>query len=220
MVKKEKTSHRKEHANETKNKIYKTAEALFRKHGFENVSVDSIVEAAGVAKGSFYVHFDSKDSLAAALINDYISKVDLDYKSYVGSFGVHAAASDILISLVGKIADIINLTIGYDNMKTVYKAQITKTINTDAMIGYNREIYKLFSDIIGKGIQQGEFKTDIPADILTKHFIMAIRGVTYEWCIRHPDFDLKEQALKHFEILLSGIKKVHCPPDQIPHLRK
>lgn len=81
------------------------------------------------------------------------------------------------------------------------------------MLNYNREIYKLFSDIISKGIQQGEFKTDIPADILTKHFIMAMRGITYEWCIRYPDFDLKEQALKHFEILLSGIKKVNRTPD-------
>lgn len=207
MVKKEKTSHRKKQANETKNKIYKTAGGLFRKHGFENVSVDSIVEAAGVAKGSFYVHFDSKYSLATALINDYVSEVDLDYKSYIGSFDDHSTASDILISLVGNIADIINLTIGYDNMKTVYKAQITKTINTDAVMSYNREIYKLFSDIISKGIQQGEFKTDISADILTRHFIMAIRGITYEWCIRYPDFDLKEQALNHFEILLSGIKK-------------
>lgn len=213
MVKKEKPSPKKIRAIETKNKIYKAAEDLIRKYVFENVSVDSIVKAAGVAKGSFYVHFDSKYSLGAALINDYVSKVDLGYKSFTESFDVHTAASDILISLVGKIADIINLYLGYDNMKTVYMAQITKTINTDAMLNYNREIYKLFSDIISKGIQQGEFKTDIPADILTKHFIMAMRGITYEWCIRYPDFDLKEQALKHFEILLSGIKKVNRTPD-------
>ena len=220
MVKKEKTSRRKISAIETRNKIYKTADELFKKHGFESVSLDSIVEAAGVAKGSFYVHFDSKDSLAAALINDYVSEVDLDYKSYIGLFDANAAAADILISLIGKIADIITLTIGYDSMKTIYKAQITKTINTEAVMDYNRELYKLFSNIIGKGIQQGEFETDIPVDVLTKHFIMAIRGITYEWCIRHPDFDLKEQSLKHFEILLSGIKKVNCPPDQVFHVRK
>jgi len=56
-------------------------------------------------------------------------------------------------------------------------------------------------------MQQGEFKTAMLVETLTKHCIMTIRGLTYEWCIRHPDFDLKEQALKHFEILLNGIKK-------------
>lgn len=200
-------SNRKTKALETKKKIYESANQLFKKYGIEKVSVDSIVEMAGVSKGAFYVHFESKDSLTAALINDFVNKLDLDYKSYLESFSANVMASDVLISLIGKIADIITCTIGYDHMKTVYKVQITKTINTDAIMNYNRELYKIFSDIISKGVQQEEFKTEIPVDTLTKHCIMAIRGLTYEWCIRHPDFDLKEQALKHFEILLTGIKK-------------
>jgi AcrR family transcriptional regulator len=206
MLKKGETSNRKAKSIETKRKIYETAEQLFAKYGFDSVSVDSIVEMSGVSKGSFYVHFDSKDSLIAALINDFVYKMDLDYKSYLATFDVDTAASDILISMVGKTADVIACTIGYDNMKTVYRVQLTKTINTDAILGYSRELYKIFSDIISKGVQQGEFKADIPVDILAKHCIMAIRGLTYEWCIRHPDFDLKEQAIKHFEILLKGIK--------------
>ncbi|MHB9094529.1 MAG: TetR/AcrR family transcriptional regulator [Eubacteriales bacterium] len=204
---KEKTNNRKTKAIETKKKIYESAEQLFKEYGFNNVSVDSIVETAGVSKGSFYVHFETKNSLIAALIANYVDKLDLDYKSFLESLPASTMASDILISLIGKIADIITCTIGYDHMKTVYKVQITKTINTDAIMGYNREVYKIFSDIISKGVQQGEFKTEMPVDTLTKHCIMAIRGITYEWCIRYPDFDLKDQVLKHFEILLTGIKK-------------
>ena len=108
---------------------------------------------------------------------------------------------------IGRIADTITDTIGYDHMKTVYRVQITKTINIDSIMSYNRELYKIFSDILSKGVEQGEFKQGVPVDTLSKHYIMAIRGLTYEWCIRHPDFDLKEQALIHFEMLLNGIKK-------------
>ena len=202
-----KISNRKAKAIQTKKRIYETADQLFRKYGFENVSVDSIVEMAGVSKGTFYVYFDSKNSLAAALLNDFVNEVDLDYKSHIESFDTKTPASDILVSLIGKIADILNYSIGYDHMKTLYKLQITKTINTDKVMGFNRELYKIFSDIISRGVQRGEFITDIPVDTLTKHCVMAIRGLSYEWCIRQPDFDLKEQALKHFEILLSGIEK-------------
>ena len=207
MVEKVGISKRKIKAVETKNKIYKSAEQLFKRYDYENVSVDSIVELAGVSKGAFYVHFATKDSLIAALISDIVNKVDLSYKSYLEAFPSNSESSEILISLVGKIADIITCTIGYDNIKTVYKVQITKTINTDAIMSYNRELYKIFSDLINKGVQQGEFKTELPVDVLAKHYIMALRGLTYEWCIRHPDFDLKEQAVIHFKILLSGIKK-------------
>lgn len=206
-MEKERKSNRKERAIETRKKIYETANELFRKYGYENVSVDSIVEAAGVSKGAFYVHFDSKDSLVAALIKDYVSEVDLDYKSYIESLDAKTAASDILISLIGKIADILNFTIGCNQMKSLYKAQITKSVDTNSVMSYTRELYKMFSDILNKGVQQGEFRSELPVDTLAKHCLIAYRGLTYEWCIRYPDFDLKEQALKHFEILLTGIKK-------------
>lgn len=205
-MKKEKKNNRQIQATETKKKIYATANQLFRKYGFENVSIDTIVEMAGVSKGAFYVHFESKDALTAALINDFVNELDLSYKSYLESFDVKTATSEILIALIGKIADIITDTIGYDHMKTVYKVQLTKTVNTDGIMGYNRELYIMFSDLIGKGVQQGEFKSELPVDTLTKHCVMAIRGLTYEWCIRYPDFKLKEQAIEHFKILLTGIK--------------
>ncbi|MDT3698813.1 MAG: TetR/AcrR family transcriptional regulator [Thermincola sp.] len=202
-----KTSNRKAKALETKKNIYKSAEQLFQNHGFDNVSVDTIVEMAGVSKGAFYVHFGSKDYLIAALIADYVEKVDLDYKSFLESIGPDLKASDKLILLAGKIADITNCTIGYDNMKFLYAAQLTRTINTDAVSGYNREIYQMLREIISTGQQQGEFKTEISPDIISKHCILALRGLIYEWCIRYPDFDLKDQVLQHFEILLTGITK-------------
>ena len=42
--------------------------AVFSRSGFNGSSVQDITEAAGVPKGSFYNHFDSKERLAAAAI--------------------------------------------------------------------------------------------------------------------------------------------------------
>jgi AcrR family transcriptional regulator len=205
-VEKKRKNSRKEKAIETKKKIYEAANDLFRKYGYENISVDSIVEAAGVSKGAFYVHYTSKDALVAAVINDYVNEVDLDYKSFFESLDAKETASEMLISLIAKIADILN-TIGCNHLKSLYKAQITKTVDTNSVLSYTREIYKMFSYILNKGMQQGEFRSELPVDTLTKHCFIAYRGLIYEWCIRYPDFDLKEQALKHFEILLTGLKK-------------
>ena len=109
---------------ETKNKIYKSAEQLFRKYGFDNVSVDSIVELAEVSKGSFYVHFESKNALIVTLMAEAVNKVDLGYKSHIESFPPNTLASDILISLVEKTVDVITETVGYDVMKIIYEVQI------------------------------------------------------------------------------------------------
>ena len=192
---------------ETKIKIYECAKRLFEKYGFDHVSVDSIVEMAGVSKGSFYVHFDSKNSLITTLIADNVKKIDLSYQSYLQSFPAGTKAYDILISLAGKVADTISNTIGYDVMRIIYEVQLTKTVNTDAMLSYNRDIYKTLSSVINQGIKQGDFKTETNIDIVTNHCIMSLRGMTYEWCIRYPDFNLKEQVQAHFEMLMAGIKR-------------
>jgi hypothetical protein len=40
--------------------------------------------------------------------------------------------------------------------------------------------------------------------------MLAIRGVTYEWCIRFPDYDYKAEALAHFTLLLKGLRAQSC----------
>ena len=46
---------------------------MFSKSGFNGCSVQDITECAGVPKGSFYNHFDSKEALAAAALEHYWS---------------------------------------------------------------------------------------------------------------------------------------------------
>lgn len=204
---KEKINRREIKAAETKNKIYHCADNLFRQYGFDKVSVDSIVEQVGISKGAFYVHFDSKDALLAELITEYVNKLDFNYRSFLLSLPEGTSASEKLISLVGRVSNHITCDIGYELIKITYRIQIDRTFSTDMLLNHNRDIYCVFNELIVEGIQNGEFKTETQADIIADHFIMAMRGFTYEWCIRYPDFNLKDQLLKHFEILLSGIKK-------------
>ena len=52
---------------ETKSKIVQAAWDLFYRQGYENTTIDDIVEASGTSKGSFYHYFEGKDSLPASL---------------------------------------------------------------------------------------------------------------------------------------------------------
>ena len=50
--------------------ILETAEHLFYAQGFENTSVQDIIDALGFSKGGFYHHFESKLSLLEAICED------------------------------------------------------------------------------------------------------------------------------------------------------
>lgn len=48
---------------ETKNKIFEVSGRLFKEKGFENTTVDEITKEAGIAKGTFFNYFPTKESL-------------------------------------------------------------------------------------------------------------------------------------------------------------
>ena len=50
-------------AERTRARIREVANELFLAQGFEGTTVDAIVNAAGVSKGAFYLHFDRKEDL-------------------------------------------------------------------------------------------------------------------------------------------------------------
>lgn len=58
---------RQEAAKRTRENIVRAAEQLHQQRGLANVSVDEIVEEAGVSKGSFYVYFKRKEDVAPAI---------------------------------------------------------------------------------------------------------------------------------------------------------
>ncbi len=206
-MKKIKISQRTLQAQETKKKIFESARKLINEHGFDNVSVDAIVEAASVSKGAFYVHFKSKGALAAALVDDYTNMADKNYKSFLATIADMDSVFDVIVLLAGEIASFIADSIGYENMRVLYKAHLAKTVNTIPAISYNRELYHVFNEVLEKGVRQGALRDDIPVETLSRHLILAIRGITFEWCIRYHEIDLKEQILDHFNLLLHGLRK-------------
>ena len=48
--------------------LLQIAYRMFMSHGYENTSVDGIIEAAGIAKGTYYYYFQSKEQMLEAVI--------------------------------------------------------------------------------------------------------------------------------------------------------
>jgi AcrR family transcriptional regulator len=60
----------------TKAQLIAAAKALCSKRPWESVTVDEVVNEAGVAKGTFYTHFNDLSELAAAVADDLIQSFD------------------------------------------------------------------------------------------------------------------------------------------------
>jgi len=58
----------KEHKAATRQKILDSAVELFSRHGFDDVSIDHLMQHAGLTRGTFYAHFKNKKTLYAKAI--------------------------------------------------------------------------------------------------------------------------------------------------------
>jgi AcrR family transcriptional regulator len=60
----------------TRAQLVAAAGSLFARQAVESVTVDDVVEEAGVAKGTFYVHFEDLRALSAAVALDLVQSFD------------------------------------------------------------------------------------------------------------------------------------------------
>ena len=76
---------------------------LFSEHGYESVSSEGIVAAAGVTRGALYHHFDGKLGLFEAVFEEVeaeiVSRLDLSGLEGTDPFGVMLAATDQLLDI-------------------------------------------------------------------------------------------------------------------------
>ncbi len=196
------TGIREKKSAETKEKIYRSAELLFREYGLENVSLNSIISHAGVSKGSFYSHFDSKDSLEADFIKDVIGRMNFSYETVIAE---NAPAADMFSSLLEKVSHNITEELGHALVKTAGLIQIRKSMNFEMLMSFNKGLYGAVYKLVSMGIEQGEFKTCDNAETIAEDIVTTIRGFIFEWIVRYPDMDLNACLQKHFKIYFAGL---------------
>jgi len=61
--------------------IVNAAAVLFHAHGYRNTSVDVIIRQAGIAKGTFYYYFQSKEEVLAAIVHELVVRLVADARS-------------------------------------------------------------------------------------------------------------------------------------------
>ncbi len=81
------TSERADGATDVRERVVDAAFAQFRSHTYEEVTVGSVADAAGVAKGSVYRYFASKEDLFQAVVEHLLAEVATGFAEAVETLG-------------------------------------------------------------------------------------------------------------------------------------
>lgn len=143
-----------------RNTILNEAEKLFIEEGFEKTTVKDIAEHAGVAKGTFYYYFDTKEDIISALLEKRYRKTEKKAK--------HVMKSAELTSLEKLEKIILRLIFSrrgnfkvYEFFKIDENAKFMKERNKE----FWNKFMPIFTDIVKEGVARGEFETDYPEEV-------------------------------------------------------
>ena len=139
--------------NKTKRKIFETSMKLFAEKGYENTSIEEITATVGVAKGTLYYHFSSKEEIFYFLVAEGVkllqNSVDIKTAKYQNYIDKIKAIVLIQIKIVDKYEDIITILLSqfYGNEKRNQRCK-------ESIYQYIKKI----EDIVKEGIELKQIK--------------------------------------------------------------
>lgn len=150
--------------------IYEGAVAVLAEHGLNGATMDRVAAAAGVAKGSLYNYFRSKDELLAFVHEKTIQPL-LDANDEVATSDQPASAKiEAMLRnwrrYIGEHRATFQMLIKNSNCEGVLK---------EAALKKNETVVNLIAEIINDGIESGEFRS-VNAQYAGEMLLSAAKG--------------------------------------------
>ena len=193
---------KKKNSRNTKGKIVSAAWQLFYEQGYDDTTIEEIVEVSGTSKGSFYHYFEGKDALLSSL--SYL--FDEKYEELMETVDPDLSPVDKLIYLNQELFMMIENRVSIDLLCQLFSSQLI-TKGERHLLDSSRTYYKLLRQITSDGKQNGYFRDDLSINDITKAYAMFERGLMYDWCICNGNYSLCQYSATMMPLFLKSFCK-------------
>ncbi|GGE12451.1 TetR family transcriptional regulator [Marinithermofilum abyssi] len=184
-----------------KKKIVEQSIQLFEMKGFSETSIQDIVEALGVTKGTFYYYFDSKEQLLKDIHLTYIDDLLKLQEQIIGNSDMNYKTK--LFETVKLLITQIKVT--GRPARVFHREMMHLKPESVSMVKQKRKMFRLnMQKIIESGIESGEFRKDLRADLVT-FAILGMCNWSYNWFDPNGPVTDEELVKTYMETLLNGI---------------
>lgn len=191
-------SKREQGKSERKERLYEAALTLFRVQGYEATTVDQITRQAGLAKGTFFNYFSTKDAVLR-----YMGTRE------VGRLGAATLGLSGTNSSVGKLKRLMNalaasLERDHELVSLIFRKGVTVA---DLMAGDagGFSLQPTVSLLIRQAQRQREINPDFDPDTLAAALDALYLQQLIRWCESSNQYPLADRFTGIVDLLLTGI---------------
>ena len=190
---------RQKQAKETKRRLYEAAIALIQAKGFNGINIKDITDLAGVSKGTFYTHFDSKE--------------DLILYTFTQSDEFYEEAYEKVKDLDFSYAMVQFITLAYleneKRGKEILKALAASypAMDYESIYGNERGLIKYLRLLLKSGFEKGAIREDLDEDELLYMCLATLIGVETLWAFSSDEQKLSLRMEQQMSVLVRGMLK-------------
>ncbi len=185
--------------NKTKRKIFEISMKLFADKGYDATSIEEITATVGVAKGTLYYHFSSKEEIFNFLVDEGMKllKNSISIKTDKMTNSLDRLRAIVLIQ--------IKILFKYENFMTIILSQIWGNDERSKLCKrYVFEYIQMIEKIVKEGIKKGEILNKDPDVIASGIFGFTCSSFIYK--MKHEEVNVQELFNEVDNIF---IKKLH-----------
>ena len=189
---------------ERENLILQVAEEVLLEKGYAETSIDEIAARVGIAKGTVYLHFPSKEDLVVTIFARNIQTLLEGMDGIIISQSTYRAKLEALLHF---------MYTGFFRKR----AQLLSSIHTCAELmnfftakgSRIRELWHqlavVVASLLDEGKAAGEFTTTIPTPVLVGSFFSLLSPLHYQRLIEEEHFSSEELVRSVTRIYFGGI---------------
>jgi AcrR family transcriptional regulator len=187
---------------ERRQDIMDAALHAFLEKGIPTTTVADITEAAGVAKGTFYLYFDSKEALLGALKERFID----DLITHAASFAARIGQDDWWALAEATAEGWVDFSLGHADLIKLFAQEGLKPDTYQPFADCEQKIEAMMVAGIQAGIAAGAFSVTDP-ELTVRLLSHAIEGTIEHAILFGPDVDRERLVASAKEL----IRKVLAP---------
>jgi TetR/AcrR family fatty acid metabolism transcriptional regulator len=181
--------------------IVDAAIRVFARNGYYNSRVSDIAREAGIASGTIYLYFKTKDEILVTLFREKMAE-------WVAHARREIAAE---VDAVAKIRRLVALhfTVLEKNPELAEVVQVELRQGHKFFRGASAHevsaYFTLIASVLEDGIAAGQFRRDVPVKVATKMLFGAMDQLATSWVLGKRTYRLTDAAAAVAAIFLQGV---------------
>ena len=183
-----------------RDRILEAAVKVFARKGYFAARVADIASQAGVADGTIYLYFRSKEDILVSLFDEIMAEHIEKGREELAA--VEGAEARLLVIAQHHL----RLLGGNRDLAVVFQVEFRQSTKFMERFtaGWLHDYLAVISEVVEEGQKDGTFRPELSRKLATKAFFGALDEMVTSWVLSPKEYDLVSQAAPVVDLFLRG----------------